>query len=293
MTSVCRFVVNAVAMTISVAMLQCGPATQPVRTPAPLPPQHSAAPAPAATKQSPHARSDDETQNRPPAKAAAPKRPDTAPPATAKIAKTAKIAARTAVTGAIVIAPEHDDNTNWIHWQGWSSNTRKIGWRQGPPATMNRLGDPLEIARLGATKVEDRLHVATNVGDAIRGRSIGIRNPARTERKGPADVLVEVSDGVVAVIVRPDRGALGVLCRSNDGYKPVMTLPLRGADGVLQVQAEHAADNSWTAIVVHVGDGNQRRAWLIGIAAGVAAVSSDGSCGSLAVDALDEDAETP
>lgn len=260
------------------ALAQCTPAAQPVATPAPTPPAPKPPAASAEGAKDPAADSGE---------GQATTRRREAPPKPLQ-----KVQARSTVTGAIVIAPVKDDNTAWIQWQGWSSNARKLGWRQGPATEMNRIGDPLDIARLGTTEVEDRLHVVDNVGEAIRGRSIGIRNPARTERKGPEDVLVEVTDGVVAIIARPDRGALGVLCRSASGYRPVMTLPLRGAEGVVQVQAEHAADDSWTAIVVHVGEGNRRRAWLLGIAAGVAAVSSDGSCGALAVDALDADAES-
>ena len=152
-----------------------------------------------------------------------------------------------------------------MQWLGWSTDGRRLAWRQGGAKDPQRPGRPLEIARVDKRgAIVDRLHVATDVRAALHARHIFVRHVAELQRVAPADVLVRAAAGqVFAVVVRGNPAQAAVLAKRGGAYEPVARWAVRSP--ATQVEAAGFADDDGRllALVVHTGAGRSRQASLI------------------------------
>lgn len=170
--------------------------------------------------------------------------------------------------------------TSWIRFQGWSSDSRRLAYRQGDWHTSNRIGAPLDIVRLSTEgAVEDRLHVATGVKAALEQRGIIDRGGLAVEVVGPSDRLVQTQGGALfAVVVRPTPAMIGVLRRAADGaYRLVHREALPAALDDLRLDAHESPDRRWLALTIHVGHRAARRGtlWVVSTAPNGGDVASE------------------
>lgn len=170
--------------------------------------------------------------------------------------------------------------TSWIRFQGWSSDSRRLAYRQGDWHTSNRIGAPLDIVRLSTEgAVEDRLHVATGVKAALEQRGIIDRGGLAVEVVGPSDRLVQTQGGALfAVVVRPTPAMIGVLRRAADGgYRLVHREALPAALDDLRLDAHESPDRRWLALTIHVGHRAARRGtlWIVSTAPNGGDVASE------------------
>ncbi|MEY3014232.1 MAG: hypothetical protein RIT45_2967 [Pseudomonadota bacterium] len=161
--------------------------------------------------------------------------------------------------------------TSWIRFQGWSSDSRRLAYREGDWHTPNRIGAPLDIVRLGLHGgVEDRMHVASGIKAAMNQRGIIDRGGLPVEPVGPSDRLVQTQGGAIfAVVVRPAPAMIGVLRRAADGsYRLVHREPLPAALDDLRLDAHESPDRRWLALTIHVGHRAARRGtlWVVSTA---------------------------
>lgn len=173
-------------------------------------------------------------------------------------------------SGAHVVVPLNLQ-TSWIRFQGWSSDSRRLAYRQGDWHTSNRIGAPLDIVRLSTDgAVDDRLHVATGVKTALEQRGIIDRGGLAVEVVGPSDRLVQTQGGALfAVVVRPTPAMIGVLRRAADGsYRLVHREALPAALADLRLDAHESPDRRWLALTIHVGHRAARRGtlWVVSTA---------------------------
>lgn len=169
-------------------------------------------------------------------------------------------------TPSVAELPDVESPPAWMQWLGWSSDGRRIAWRQGSAKQQPRVADPIEIARVDDRGgIVQRLQVRENVAAALASRQIHLVAPVAHEQVTPADVLLRTASGrLYAVIIRGQAHPTAtVLEKHGDSYDPVAQWPVRGPATRVEANGFEEQKHRFMAVMAQTGLGNQRQTHIV------------------------------